>query len=107
MQLIKQNKKRMKHGIPNKRKNKKIHYHFANRRKQVTVSRLRIGHSKLTHQQIIAKITPEECATCNKLITVHHILKNTQNKTPNESDTLTKNFQRNLRILYNSTTRKN
>lgn len=45
------------------------------RREQVILSRLRIGHSKLTHEHLLKKTPPPMCDVCENIpITVTHIL---------------------------------
>ena len=46
----------------------------AQRRTETTLTRLRIGHTALTHSHILEKEPPPICDTCNELITVEHIL---------------------------------
>ncbi|XP_073979064.1 uncharacterized protein [Rhodnius prolixus] len=45
-----------------------------NRREEVVVARLRIGHSRLTHGYLMCRQLPPLCETCNTLLTVDHIL---------------------------------
>ena len=47
---------------------------FSSRRDQVAYSRLRIGHTKLTHRYLLEKSSPPECQTCKTNLTVRRIL---------------------------------
>lgn len=48
---------------------------YLHRRKDQTIlTRLRIGHSKLTHHHLLTKETPNECEQCNTILTIPHIL---------------------------------
>ena len=44
------------------------------RREQVVISRLRIGHTKLTHAFILKQEPQLQCLTCQTTCTVKHIL---------------------------------
>ena len=44
------------------------------RREQVVISRLRIGHTKLTHSFILKQEPQPQCLTCQTTCTVKHIL---------------------------------
>lgn len=44
------------------------------RRDQVLLTRLRIGHTALTHSYILARDPPPMCVYCNSVLTVRHIL---------------------------------
>lgn len=44
------------------------------RRDQVVISRLRIGHTKITHAHLITKDTKNRCKYCGTEITVRHLL---------------------------------
>lgn len=48
----------------------------SNRKEQVVLSRLRIGHTRLTHQHLFEgrNTAPPECIMCNLPMTVNHIL---------------------------------
>ena len=46
----------------------------SNRRVEVILSRLRIGHSRLTHGFILAGSSAPECAHCDRFLSVEHIL---------------------------------
>lgn len=48
----------------------------ANRENQRCLTRLRIGHTKLTHNFLIERKEPPVCETCNENITVEHLLLN-------------------------------
>lgn len=46
-----------------------------NRREEVILTRLRIGHTLITHSFLFSlEQTPPRCATCNETLTVRHIL---------------------------------
>lgn len=45
-----------------------------NRREQVIITRLRIGHTVLTHKHIFEHSDPITCDTCNTRLTVQHLL---------------------------------
>ena len=44
------------------------------RRDEVVLSRLRLGHSYLTHSYLLKGEPPSECVTCNCRLTISHIL---------------------------------
>lgn len=44
------------------------------RRAQVIISRLRIGHTRITHEHLMKKTEPPICETCQVIITVKHLL---------------------------------
>ena len=44
------------------------------RMEQVIISRLRIGHTRLTHSFILKQEQPPRCLTCQTLYTIKHIL---------------------------------
>ena len=44
------------------------------RRDEVVLSRLRLGHSYLTHSYLLKGEPPPECVTCNCRLTISHIL---------------------------------
>ena len=44
------------------------------RREQVVISRLRIGHTRLTHSFILKQALQPQCLTCQTTCTVQHIL---------------------------------
>ncbi|KAB0805049.1 hypothetical protein PPYR_02019 [Photinus pyralis] len=44
------------------------------RRERVAATRLRIGHTLLTHDFIFQKIEPTQCTTCGTRLTIEHIL---------------------------------
>ena len=46
----------------------------ASRREQVVISRLRIGHTRLTHAFILKQEPHPQCLTCQTTCTVKHIL---------------------------------
>lgn len=45
-----------------------------NRREEVVLTRLRIGHSRLTHGYLIERMTAPICRTCNVQVTIKHIV---------------------------------
>ncbi|XP_031341008.1 uncharacterized protein LOC116169121 [Photinus pyralis] len=45
-----------------------------NRKQQVIISRLRLGHTKLTHKHIYEKTPPPNCDVCDIPLSVEHIL---------------------------------
>ncbi|XP_058448987.1 uncharacterized protein LOC131428946 [Malaya genurostris] len=47
-----------------------------NRWEQRALSRLRTGHTRVTHQHICTNVPPPECLTCKTRLTVEHILIN-------------------------------
>ncbi|XP_044596671.1 uncharacterized protein LOC123273332 [Cotesia glomerata] len=52
------------------------------RRDQVTLTRLRIGHTKLTHSYLMSKEPKNNCNFCNMELTVKHILFECQSLVP-------------------------
>ena len=54
--------------------NYKIQDNTLNRRDQVVMTRLRIGHTNLTHGHLMDKSPPKMCDECNIPITVKHLL---------------------------------
>ena len=44
------------------------------RREQTVITRLRIGHSRLTHSYLLSKDNPPECDVCHCHISVKHLL---------------------------------
>lgn len=44
------------------------------RREQVVINRLRIGHTRLTHQYLLKKEPPPICLNCNTQLTIKHLL---------------------------------
>ncbi|CAG5075342.1 Protein of unknown function [Cotesia congregata] len=45
-----------------------------NRKIQTIITRLRIGHTYITHNYLMSRETHTKCPKCNAPITVHHIL---------------------------------
>ena len=41
---------------------------------QVKLSRLRVGHTRLTHEHLMTRDPPPTCEDCNQLLTVKHII---------------------------------
>lgn len=66
------------HNTHHKYKTQPAHtYNKLPRRKLDTIlTRLRIGHSKITHNYIIEGETPPVCHTCNQNLTIKHIILN-------------------------------
>ncbi|KAI5738278.1 hypothetical protein M8J77_004905 [Diaphorina citri] len=59
-----------------KEDNKPWHPPFSmSRKEQVSITRLRIGHTNLTHCFLMKKDNPPQCEVCNCRLTVLHILK--------------------------------
>jgi kelch-like protein 2/3 len=46
----------------------------ANRREEVTLCRLRIGHSRLTHGYLLRHLDPPRCSECNDTLSIRHIV---------------------------------
>lgn len=46
----------------------------SNRRSQILLSRLRIGHTRLTHQHLLTRSEAPVCDSCNCQVTVQHVL---------------------------------
>ncbi|MBJ4999867.1 RNAse HI domain-containing protein, partial [Salmonella enterica subsp. enterica serovar Hadar] len=46
----------------------------SNRRQEVVLARLRIGHCRLTHRYLLCGEEAPVCALCNTSLTVHHLL---------------------------------
>ena len=44
------------------------------RKLQIVISRLRIGHTKFTHEHILKKTEPKICDTCSTTMSVKHII---------------------------------
>ena len=44
------------------------------RRDEITIHRLRVGHTHLTHSYLLHKEDPPECEFCHLPLTVEHIL---------------------------------
>jgi len=44
------------------------------RREEVTITRAKIGHSRLTHVHLIKKEPAPICDTCNEALTIEHIV---------------------------------
>jgi len=49
-------------------------YTDLNRKNEVILNRLRIGHTKLTHGHLMAKEDPPLCPTCNTNFSIKHII---------------------------------
>ena len=45
-----------------------------NRKEEVIMRRLRLGHMEETHGYLLKKENPPICQTCNEIKTIHHIL---------------------------------
>lgn len=59
--------------------NKWTNTNFHNRKDQTVLTRLRIGHTNLTHVHLIEKTPPPICS-CNEVLTVQHIFECTNNQ---------------------------
>lgn len=46
----------------------------SNRKEQIVLTRLRLGHTWLTKNHLFERRAPDQCDTCNRCWTVHHIL---------------------------------
>ncbi|XP_060843930.1 uncharacterized protein LOC132923934 [Rhopalosiphum padi] len=44
------------------------------RKEKILINRLRIGHTRLTHQHLMAKKEPTQCIVCGVTLTVKHII---------------------------------
>lgn len=49
-----------------------------NRQEQVIMTWLRIGHTNITHEHLMANLHNNMCETCDKIIIVRHILSDCQ-----------------------------
>jgi ribonuclease HI/exonuclease III len=47
---------------------------FKNRRIETAVARLRIGHSRITHEHLMTNTDPRQCRRCNVILSIKHIL---------------------------------
>ncbi|KAL4113512.1 hypothetical protein QTP88_017124 [Uroleucon formosanum] len=47
---------------------------YSNRKEEVIMNRLRIGHTRVTHGYLMEKTDPSICHSCNSLTTVKHII---------------------------------
>lgn len=58
-----------------------LEIHLKNRRDQIIYTRLRTGHSRLTHEHLISKNTPTTCNYCQTTMNIKHIweCKHTEN----------------------------
>ncbi|XP_075234116.1 uncharacterized protein LOC142331949 [Lycorma delicatula] len=45
------------------------------RREEVVLCRLRLGHTRITHEYLMSGEAPPLCTRCNCRMTVHHILR--------------------------------
>jgi len=50
-----------------------------NRKDEVTLNRLGIGHSKMSHGHLMRREEPTQCQTCVEHLTVKHLLVHCQN----------------------------
>lgn len=48
--------------------------HWSNRKDEVVINRLRIGHSKMSHGHLMRREEPGMCLTCGEPLTVKHLL---------------------------------
>ncbi|XP_050066278.1 uncharacterized protein LOC126555393 [Aphis gossypii] len=49
-------------------------HNFSNRKEEIIINRLRIGHTRVTHDYLMKKTEPSLCRSCNLPNTVKHIL---------------------------------
>lgn len=70
-----------------------------NRREQIVISRLRIGHTPITHQHIFRKEEPPICDTCNTTNNIEHILIHCEKYKENRKKT---KISQNLKKLLNN-----
>ena len=63
---------KLKEIVPNLKEHQQLQCH--NRRDEVVLTRLRIGHSRLTHSFLLKGEPPPECFGCNTQYTLKHIL---------------------------------
>ena len=63
---------KLKEIVPNLKEHQQLQCH--NRREEVVLTRLRIGHSRLTHSFLLKGEPPPECFGCNTQYTLKHIL---------------------------------
>ena len=47
---------------------------FKTRKEEIIFSRLKIGHSRLTHEYLLKRDAPPFCTKCNCAITINHVL---------------------------------
>uniref|UniRef100_A0A1Y1KI79 Reverse transcriptase zinc-binding domain-containing protein n=1 Tax=Photinus pyralis TaxID=7054 RepID=A0A1Y1KI79_PHOPY len=47
---------------------------LSNRKYDVTLTRLRLGHTKLTHKHLLQKAETPQCEKCNVDLTIKHLL---------------------------------
>lgn len=82
---------------------------IGNRREATVITRLRIGHTKLTHKYLLDKKAQEQCNTCKKPITVEHIItecckynqQRTNNKITNNLPEVLKNDKSAVKNILN------
>jgi ribonuclease HI len=48
--------------------------YFKNRRIETAIARLRIGHSRITHEHLMTNTDPRQCRRCNVVLSIKHIL---------------------------------
>ena len=68
---------KLKEIVPNLKEHQQLQCH--NRRDEVVLTRLRIGHSRLTHSFLLKGEPPPECFGCNTRYTLKHILLECEN----------------------------
>lgn len=49
-------------------------FYPTNRKEQVTITRLRIGHSQLSHTHLFTKLPPNKCNHCSVPVTILHVI---------------------------------
>ncbi|CAD6245374.1 GSCOCG00013671001-RA-CDS, partial [Cotesia congregata] len=60
---------------------------YLSRIDQVVLSRLRIGHTKMTHSHIMTKEPSPQCQRCGEILTIKHILIECNNYNPERRKT--------------------
>ena len=68
-----------------------------NRKEDIILTRLRIGHSRLTHKHYLGNEDPPECIPCNTQLTIKHILIECV-----DTADIRKQFFNDLKTLFNS-----
>ncbi|KAE9533356.1 hypothetical protein AGLY_009259 [Aphis glycines] len=53
-------------------------HNFSNRKEEIIINRLRIGHTRVTHDYLMKKTEPPLCRSCNLPNSVKHILTHCQ-----------------------------
>ena len=74
------------------------------RSEQVKLTRLRIGHCKLTHEYLLKGENPPRCQTCNVPLSIQHILLDCQ-KVQESRNKYLKNSN-NMKMLFETTAKR-